>query len=304
MGDLSNYIPALKFGHTLSLRNLQGAGLLTFGNIFYVNSVSGANTSNNGKSPTEAFATIDYAIGQCTANNGDVILVMPGHAETVTAAITADVAGITILGLGAGDQRPLITPNGAIDAMTLTAAGVVVENLRFAAPLTDAQTADINIAAAGCVVRNTYHVGSVGSANKVDIITVTAGGNNALIDGVVIRNVTVDCVDGILLEGAANAVEIRNCDIQGAFSTGVITDGAVATLVNIHHNLFKNTKAATAVVNFVTNSTGVFWDNRISGRHTTIASNVVPGTGMDFFETYVSEQAALNGLYVPAQDAD
>jgi hypothetical protein len=45
-------------------------------------------------------------------------------------------------------------------------------------------------------------------------------------------------------------------------------------------------------------------DNRCSGRHTTIASNIVAGSGMDFFENYVVEEAALNGLYVPAQDAD
>jgi hypothetical protein len=45
-------------------------------------------------------------------------------------------------------------------------------------------------------------------------------------------------------------------------------------------------------------------DNRCSGRHTTIASNIVPGTGMDFFENYVVEEAALNGIIIPVADAD
>jgi hypothetical protein len=55
---------------------------------------------------------------------------------------------------------------------------------------------------------------------------------------------------------------------------------------------------------FGNDSTGICSKNFVSGRHTTIASNVTTGTGMDFHENYVVEQASLNGLYVPAQDAD
>jgi len=64
------------------------AALNTTGNIFYVDSgnSSAVDYSGAGTSKTKPFKTVDYAIGQCTANNGDVIIVMPGHAESYTAA--------------------------------------------------------------------------------------------------------------------------------------------------------------------------------------------------------------------------
>src|SRR3990167_8953647 len=76
------------------------------GNIYWVNSNTGANT---GKGTRERpFATLDYAIGRCTANNGDIIMVMPNHAETITGAggLTFDVAGITVIGMGSYNNRP------------------------------------------------------------------------------------------------------------------------------------------------------------------------------------------------------
>ena len=304
MPSLVNYIPGLIEGFTIPRKNLEGAGLLTFGNIFYVDSVTGSN-SDTGTSPVTAVATIDYAIGLCTANNGDVILVLQGHAETVTAAITCDVAGVTIIGLGEGNQRPVITGSGTIDAITVTAAGVVLENLRFAAPAVDAQTAHVNVAAAGCVLRDLKMIGSAGSENVVDMITIATGGDDCLIEGVRMYNVTVDCVSGIDIEAAIARAEIRNCLIEGAFSTGALIDSATGTLAYIHHNVFKNTKAATSSVTFTTgNTTGVFEHNFVSGRHTTIATNLVEGTGMDFNQNYVVEEAALSGLLEPAADAD
>ncbi len=82
-------------------------------------------------------------------------------------------------------------------------------------------------------------------------------------------------------------------------------DEATATLALIDDCVFKNTKAATAVVTFTTgNTTGIMRFCHLSGRHTTLASNLVTGTGMDFFEVRVTEEASLNGAVVPAADTD
>lgn len=94
------------------------------GNIFFVDSGSttGGDTSGFGQSPDSPFLTIDFAVGQCTASNGDVIYVMPGHAESLTAAaaIAADVAGISIIGVGVGNTRPVITFASTDNAATWT----------------------------------------------------------------------------------------------------------------------------------------------------------------------------------------
>lgn len=282
-----------------------GAGaLFTPGNVWYVSSLTGSN-DNVGNDPAFPKATIAGAQSAATASKGDVVIILPGHTETVTAAITLSKAGVSYIGLGTGTLRPSITGNGTIDAINVTGANVTIENVQFPAPGTDDQTADINVAAAGVTIRNTYHIGSTTSKNKTDIITVASGGDDLLVEGVSAYNTVVDCVSWLSLEAAVARPVIRNCNIQGQFSTGVLMDEATATLALIENNLFKNTKAATAVVTFTTgNTTGVMRFNHISGRHTTLASNVVAGTGMDFFENRVTEEAALNGAVIPAADSD
>ena len=54
--------------------------------MYWVDSTdANASTGADGSIDTP-FSTIDAAVGQCVANQGDVILVKPGHIETVTAA--------------------------------------------------------------------------------------------------------------------------------------------------------------------------------------------------------------------------
>ncbi len=264
-----------------------------------------SNFPADGEGVVRVHSTIAAAITSAVASRGDVILVAPFYTETVTAAITVGKAGLSIIGLGSGMARPQITGNGTIDVFDVTAANVTIENFIFPAPGTDDQTSDINVGAAGCTIRNTYHIGSTTSKNKTDIITVATGGDDLLVEGVRCYNTVVDCVSWLSLEAAVARPVIRDCVVQGQFSTGALMDEATATLATIQRNVLKNTKAATAVVTFTTgNTTGVMSFNHISGRHTTIASNVVAGTGMDFFENRVVEEAALNGAILPAADTD
>jgi len=103
------------------------------GNVYYVSSATGSS-SGPGWAPENAYATIDQAVGACTAGNGDVIIVMPGHAETLAAAagVDVDIAGVTIVGLGYGSNKPTITMGTATTAtFKVNAVNVVVRNLRF-----------------------------------------------------------------------------------------------------------------------------------------------------------------------------
>jgi hypothetical protein len=278
------------------------------GKVWYVDSNYGVNGPGRGHKPDIPFATIDYAIGKCRTDRNDVIMALPQHAETVTEAITGDVAGISIFGISNnGRNLPVITPNGAIDAMTLTAAGITVGNLEFAIPGTTNQTADINVAAAKCAILNTIHHCSTTAKIKVNCITLPAGAHDTLISGARIYNDTVEMTGGgIAIEGVSKRVEICHSLIIDSvgLALGAIYDGATALQLYIHHNVLKNAKAATVVLEFGNNSTGICSFNHISGRHTTIASNVAAGTGMDFFENRVTEEAALNGMIMPASDSD
>ena len=111
-GPFWNGMPMLG-GHNL---------VFSTGKSFFVDSSTGSN-NNSGLSPSKPFSTVDYAIGLCIANKGYVIYLMPGHAETVTAtSIALDVAGITIVGLGHGLNRPTFTFGAAAATVTVSAA--------------------------------------------------------------------------------------------------------------------------------------------------------------------------------------
>lgn len=113
---------------------------LTTGNVFWVDSgktTAGGITAAYGKTPDAPFLTISAAISTdvCTANNGDLVIVMPGHAETVATAgaLTLDIAGVTIIGIGDGAAQPTITLTDAASTIVVSGASVVVENFNLIA---------------------------------------------------------------------------------------------------------------------------------------------------------------------------
>jgi hypothetical protein len=85
------------------------------GRVFWVSSSAnadyGAGSNGNDGSFRAPWATLVYAISQCTAANGDVIIVRPGHTETISSssAMTLSKSGVAIVGLGQGNQRPKFT---------------------------------------------------------------------------------------------------------------------------------------------------------------------------------------------------
>jgi hypothetical protein len=116
------------------------------GQVFYVNSTTviadGGVGGSNGNPGTyqKPFATIAYAVTRCKANRGDVVMVMPGHTESVIAAGTIAVAngGVSIIGLGTGTKRPLITLSTAATAsITVSADNVTFKNVIVTANFAD-----------------------------------------------------------------------------------------------------------------------------------------------------------------------
>lgn len=133
----------------------------TTGRVFYVGNgtavpggVTGVDAAGVGDSPKQPFATWDFAIGQCEASRGDLIIVLPGHAETITTAVALDVAGVRTVGLGWGRLRPTFTASGAIDCVNVSAANCHIHNLRFPGASANV-TALINLASGGSDFRAT-----------------------------------------------------------------------------------------------------------------------------------------------------
>lgn len=246
------------------LSGLSSLGVNTTGEVFYVcNSTTvvpggiGGSNGNDGKSPQEPLADIDYAISRCTASRGDTIIVMPNHSETLASVITADIIGINIVGFGEGTLRPQITCNFVGDAITVTAANVSIYNLYFN-EATAAATASINIAAANTKVQGCrFDVG----ANDVEAITV-ASGSNSKISG----NEFITTANGpdaaIEIETAvANLQVIGNFfdggSVTNAWDAGAINSGQTHTLCLVAWNQFSYGSG----INFTAAATGFILNN-------------------------------------------
>lgn len=106
--------------------------LATTGDVWYVDSASGANAvSPRGKSPEYPLATLGQAV--TNAASGDIIVLMPTHDETLTAQITM-TKRLTIMGLGNTSGVPLASLTNNVsgsDMLEYSSAPWEIRNVRF-----------------------------------------------------------------------------------------------------------------------------------------------------------------------------
>lgn len=285
------------------------------GSIFFVHSGTGTNGAGYGRNPDAPLATVDYAIGLCTASKGDTIYVMPGHAESFSAAdgFDADVAGIKIVGLGWGALRPTFTFAATAATVAVGAANVTLENLRFVAGIS-AVVVGVNVEAAGvdCHIRNCeWYWGGTTSWDFVQSLNINAGANRAIVEGC--RFLAEPAVAGastaIQLVGAVHNVVVRNNEFMGDYSLACMS--GITTLsqgLMFLDNLVHNTDAAEPYLEVLTGTTGVISNTRGLASGATVAANAV-ADAMAHCENFVVNTAGTIAIVkgaggVPALDAD
>lgn len=233
------------------------------GDIFFVDSGHAAATdaTGAGRSPDTPFATLDYAIGQCAANNGDVIYVMPGHAETISGAagVDCDVAGITIIGLGKGAARPTFTLSAVASTFELGAASVHIKNLLF--KVTDDAAIVIDVNAADCLIEQ-CELRHGTSKEFVTGIDINGGAANAC-DRTTVRNCVITSPiagsdRGIELGEVADRVVIEGCMILGDWGDAAIHNptGKVLTKLTVQDCFLENTQTGDHAIELVSACTG------------------------------------------------
>jgi hypothetical protein len=276
------------------------------GNIFWVDSgnAAGSDADGYGQNPDAPFKTIDYAIGKCTASNGDVVIVLPGHAENITTAtaINCDVAGVTIQGIGSGSLIPTISTTAAAGSITIGAANVTLRNLRLLANFETGTTTMITIAAAGdgCTLdglqfRDTSATFEalihVSVATTVDDLTVkncsfvTAAGS--LTNSILFAGTTTNLVieDNVFLVDSSDSV------IDHAAGKGTDSRFSRNVVVNA------DTGAAGYCLELKSDSTGVANDNRFA--YNKVDAEISVGAATWWFENYASNTIAESGRLDP-----
>lgn len=199
------------------------------GSHFHVDSnhANASDGSGYGKRKDKPFATIDYAVGQCAANNADVIWVHAGHVEVVieAAGLDLDIEGITIVFLGNGDDQAKITFGTDVAAdMDVDADNITLINPRFESAL-DALTGPIDVNKANFTIYNGEYYDAAAKA-ATDCIVATVAATGLTIDGwrFVVSTTGTQKQSNIQLDGVDNAI-LRNIDIRGDFGTGNIEVG-------------------------------------------------------------------------------
>jgi hypothetical protein len=241
------------------------------GKTFFVDSgASNAANTNNGRSWASPLATIAGAIAKCTANQGDVIVVAEGHTETYTttgAKFVASVAGIAIVGLGAGSNRPTISYGHTGTTATISAANVTLQNLLFVTAV-DSVVTYATISGADCTLLD-VEMRDATDKEVISDFTITGDRFKAL-----------RCFKNGYTGGNANA---RVFSMNGV-DNAVIKDCRFMT------------KVTTAVINFITTAcTNVVVDNckfLVSGT-TDASKNIVDTiTGSTWLATRCSDLGA------------
>lgn len=277
IGKLSNYPHG--FGGGVTLRNVPLFETHA-GKVFWVYNGSGiygtqkAGSNGNKGTFNEPFSTLDYAIGQCTANRGDIIMVKPGHSETISsdAGVTLDVAGVSVIGLGNGSDRPTFTVSTAAAAnMSVTAANVTLHNLVFLGNKNDLVNC-LEIAGDSCEVS---HCEFRESTNGM-IAAISVG----LADGDSVYAYIHDCniwMDepgvtnvgdaGIEIVKDSDHIRIENCYIYGDFDDAGIhvpAGGNACDQLVIKGNYVENTASGAHAIEITTGGTmngGAIVDN-------------------------------------------
>lgn len=254
------------FSHGVTLRGLSVLNV-HYGNIFWVDSGIGNDSGGADGSISKPFATIDYAVGRCTADNGDIIVVAPGHTETISAAggIDLDVSGISVIGLGNGRERPTINFTATGSDIDIDAANIYVENLHLDMTGIDAVAAGIDVNAAnfslvGCDI---LMADSGGQATR-GIAGATAADRMKII-GNTVRSTTAGAASFVNLVGTADDTEIAHNYIYGDFSVAAIENATlnVCTNLDIHDNYIQNDNNGNWAIELVSASTGTIRNNNI-----------------------------------------
>ena len=287
------------------------------GRVFWVNNSSVLAPNGVGGSDGNAgtyqkpFSTIDYAIGKCTAGRGDIIMVMPGHAETITAAdaILLDVTGVSIVGLGSGTLMPRIDFNNTAATVGVSADNVSILNMHFRA-LISAVVVGVNVKADAdgvTVEKCLFSAETAGTDEFNHSIRFVDNNSRCAVKDCVIDMGIAGAVAGIHLDADTAFLVIEDNIIRGDYSTANITgDTTLSTNLLIKGNLLENGIGGDLNtepgIELLTGSTGTIADNYIVCNVATAAAATVADACLHFQNKY-NETVSTTGKNLEVADA-
>ena len=250
---------------------------LTTGNIWYVGSTQtgASDTAGYGETPDGPFATLDFAFssGAVTASQGDIVFVMPGHAETASTDVELfdlDIAGVKVIGLGTGETRPTFTITHVDATCVIGAANCSIHNIRFIGGVADLVTIlEVEAAAVGTVIDNNYFADTAAGTETLIAVAVAANADRMRItDNHFNMFVGGDATDCIAFAGGSDSTVIDGNIMVGQWKTNqaITATAALSTNLVITNNYVANADTSTGLcVKLHASTTGIMAYNSFGG---------------------------------------
>jgi len=173
---------------------------------------SSPSDGNTGKSPESPLATVAKAISLASTNRGDLIVIGPGHVETLTnaTALAINVAGLRIVGTGDGALKPTFTlATNATANIPISAANVSLKGIRVVASAASI-TAAITVTAANV---------------ELDVETMDTDSTHAMVTGLLTTAACSNLRAKLYHRGfAASTVGVRYVDLVGVVDADLDID--------------------------------------------------------------------------------
>ena len=297
------------------------------GKVFWVGNAAAtvltgqrAASDGNQGSFNDPFSTLDYAINQCVASRGDVIMIKPGHAETFSNATSLDFdkAGVAIIGLGLGSLRPTFTFDTAAAAtIDVTVANVSIQGCLFVANFADVASCFTLTTAKDFTVEYCEFRDTSASLNFINIVDTNATANAA--DGLyfchnrILSSGTTAATTAIEVDAAISRMTVNDNFYVGAAisNTPALIEAATFDMTNLEvaRNIVyrPNTDTATGGIlleGSTTASTGMVYGNHCKTLDVAGMLIMTTGSVLGFHENYLSGTADTSGIIIPAADSD
>ncbi len=286
---------------TSSYTDINGIG--SYGDVYFVDSNGGGSADSNAGTKRNPCTTITSAQAQCTASQGDTIILAPGHAETISAAagIALSKAGLRIIGCGTGTDVPTITFDTAITAdLDIDAANITIENVHFRANFADI-TAAIDVNATNFSLVNCHFSAVATNMNaKIWIQDAAAAASDAItIDGCTANLVDAANTHFVNFAGTGKNHKIVNNWLVGDWGTMCIGGAGVITNALIANNFIQNIATdADTCISVAATTTGMIAYNATTGGHAT--QGIICGDMGSIENYYELNTSDLSGVLEPA----
>lgn len=262
--------------------------------------------------------TIDSAVSACKGNGNDIVFVLPGHSESIANAtsLLLDVAGVKIIGLGEGLNRPTLTFTTATTAtVPVSANNCGIENFILTASFADIVAAFTLTTAKNFTLKNCEINASAADVNFLSVIDTNTTDNAA--DGLAV----IDCswvepdtatlsfldvdadLDKLVFSGNYLNLGVNTNDLP---AIAIVATGKDLTNARVEGNdviRLNDANPLLITADTTTANTGIIANNRVRHLDTAGELLVTAGTNFGFFENFASAAVDASGYILPARDS-